>query len=95
MKPPRARFSCALHVFGLLITASAVRAEALHFVRGDANSDGKIDTSVKRIPAYYMRAISASSLKNAKNAATDSKYLKPPKALVDSVKADVKRVKRG
>jgi hypothetical protein len=54
----------------------------------------KIDTSVKRIPAYYMRAISATSVENARRKALDSGYMDPPAALVDSVKADIDRVER-
>lgn len=53
---------------------------------------GKVDTSVKRIPAYYMRAISAGSIEDAREKALESGYLDPPKALLDSVYADTERV---
>ena len=53
---------------------------------------GKIDLSVKRIPAFYMRAISAGSYEDARKKSLGSDYLDPPQALMDSVYADIKRV---
>jgi hypothetical protein len=52
----------------------------------------KIDTSVKRIPAYYTRLISAGSIEGARKTALDRSYLDAPDALVDSVQAEVDKL---